>query len=69
MALFAMTAFGIAEVIGAPVMGKCVDTMSAKYANFVTVASLIFVIFVTVWNLTHLKFGPMSYFMCALWGV
>lgn len=67
--LYAMTAFGLAEVVGAPLMGYFIDTLTTKYANFCTIIVSVLTAVVTAWNLTHLTFGPMSYLMCAMWGL
>ena len=69
MALFAMSAFGLGEVVSGPMQGKIID----KYGYKTGIVSIIVIIFLgggmTIQNCIAKTYGFHSYVMTFLWGM
>jgi len=67
--LQAMIAFGFGEIIGGLLMGKLFDHFGPRKANFFNVLILLMTFSVTLYGLSELRYGWITFLMTFVWGV
>ena len=67
--LFVMIAFGFANSIAGPIMGKFIDKNDNAKACILNSGIVVVMMLITIWSLLNANFNALSGIMCLLWGI
>ena len=67
-ALYAMSMFGVGEIVGSNIMGAVVDKFGPKMGTVMNNFNILAMVLVTLINFHVLKYDFLSFLLCFTWG-
>lgn len=67
--LYVMIAFGAANSMAGPIMGRFIDSNDNKKACILNSSVITVMILITIWSILNADFNALSGIMCFLWGI